>query len=252
MSIALITGATSGFGKAIALKFAEHGYDVIITGRREERLTQLEHIIRDTYDVKVFTLCFDVRDRVKAEEELNALPHDWKEIDVLVNNAGLASGLSTIQEGDINDWEIMIDTNVKGLLYVSRTVMPWMVKRNKGHIINIGSIAGKEVYPKGNVYCATKHAVDAISKAMRIDMLHHGIKVTAIHPGAAETEFSLVRFKGDADKAKQVYNGIDPLVAEDIAEVAYFAASRPKHVVLNDIVITPVAQAAAAYVERKS
>ncbi len=251
MSIALITGATSGFGKAIALKFAEHGYDVIITGRREERLNQLEHIIKDTYDVKVFSLCFDVRDKVKTEEELNALPHDWKEVDVLVNNAGLASGLSTIQDGDINDWELMIDTNVKGLLYVSRTVMPWMVKRNKGHIINIGSIAGKEVYPKGNVYCATKHAVDAISKAMRIDMLPHGIKVTAIHPGAAETEFSLVRFKGDADKAKQVYNGIDPLVAEDIAEVAYFAASRPKHVVLNDIVITPLAQAAAAYVERK-
>ncbi|HOS47836.1 MAG TPA: SDR family NAD(P)-dependent oxidoreductase [Bacteroidia bacterium] len=251
MSIALITGATSGFGKAIALKFAEHGYDVIIAGRREERLNQLEHIIKDTYDVKVFSLCFDVRDKIKTEEELNALPHDWKEVDVLVNNAGLASGLSTIQDGDINDWELMIDTNVKGLLYVSRTVMPWMVKRNKGHIINIGSIAGKEVYPKGNVYCATKHAVDAISKAMRIDMLPHGIKVTAIHPGAAETEFSLVRFKGDADKAKQVYNGIDPLVAEDIAEVAYFAASRPKHVVLNDIVITPLAQAAAAYVERK-
>lgn len=251
MSIALITGATSGFGKAIALKFAEHGYDVIIAGRREERLNQLEHIIKDTYDVKVFSLCFDIRDRVKTEEELNALPHDWKEVDVLVNNAGLASGLSTIQDGDINDWELMIDTNVKGLLYVSRTVMPWMVKRNKGHIINIGSIAGKEVYPKGNVYCATKHAVDAISKAMRIDMLPHGIKVTAIHPGAAETEFSLVRFKGDAEKAKQVYNGIDPLVAEDIAEVAYFAASRPKHVVLNDIVITPLAQAAAAYVERK-
>jgi len=251
MSIALITGATSGFGKAIALKFAEHGYDVIIAGRREERLNQLEHIIKDTYDVKVFSLCFDVRDKIKTEEELNALPHDWKEVDVLVNNAGLASGLSTIQDGDINDWELMIDTNVKGLLYVSRTVMPWMVKRNKGHIINIGSIAGKEVYPKGNVYCATKHAVDAISKAMRIDMLPHGIKVTAIHPGAAETEFSLVRFKGDADKAKQVYNGIDPLVAEDIAEVAYFAASRSKHVVLNDIVITPLAQAAAAYVERK-
>jgi NADP-dependent 3-hydroxy acid dehydrogenase YdfG len=251
MSIALITGATSGFGKAIALKFAEHGYDVIIAGRREERLNQLEHIIKDTYDVKVFSLCFDVRDKIKTEEELNALPHDWKEVDVLVNNAGLASGLSTIQDGDINDWELMIDTNVKGLLYVSRTVMPWMVKRNKGHIINIGSIAGKEVYPKGNVYCATKHAVDAISKAMRIDMLPHGIKVTAIHPGAAETEFSLVRFKGDTDKAKQVYNGIDPLVAEDIAEVAYFAASRPKHVVLNDIVITPLAQAAAAYVERK-
>ena len=251
MSIALITGATSGFGKAIALKFAEHGYDVIIAGRREERLNQLEHIIKDTYDVKVFSLCFDVRDKIKTEEELNALPHDWKEVDVLVNNAGLASGLSTIQDGDINDWELMIDTNVKGLLYVSRTVIPWMVKRNKGHIINIGSIAGKEVYPKGNVYCATKHAVDAISKAMRIDMLPHGIKVTAIHPGAAETEFSLVRFKGDADKAKQVYNGIDPLVAEDIAEVAYFAASRSKHVVLNDIVITPLAQAAAAYVERK-
>ncbi len=252
MSIALITGATSGFGKAIALKFAEHGYDVIITGRREDRLSQLEHIIKDTYSVKVFTLCFDVRDKLITNQELNSLPHDWKEVDVLVNNAGLASGLSAIQDGDINDWELMIDTNVKGLLYVSRTVMPWMVKRNKGHIINIGSIAGKEVYPKGNVYCATKHAVDAISKAMRIDMLPHGIKVTAIHPGAAETEFSLVRFKGDADKAKQVYNGIDPLVAEDIAEVAYFAASRPKHVVLNDIVITPLAQAAAAYIERKS
>ena len=252
MSIALITGATSGFGKAIALKFAEHGYDVIITGRREDRLSQLEHIIKDTYSVKVFTLCFDVRDKLITNQELNSLPHDWKDVDVLVNNAGLASGLSAIQDGDINDWELMIDTNVKGLLYVSRTVMPWMVKRNKGHIINIGSIAGKEVYPKGNVYCATKHAVDAISKAMRIDMLPHGIKVTAIHPGAAETEFSLVRFKGDADKAKQVYNGIDPLVAEDIAEVAYFAASRPKHVVLNDIVITPLAQAAAAYIERKS
>ena len=252
MSIALITGATSGFGKAIALKFAEHGYDVIITGRREDRLSQLEHIIKDTYSVKVFTLCFDVRDKLITNQELNSPPHDWKEVDVLVNNAGLASGLSAIQDGDINDWELMIDTNVKGLLYVSRTVMPWMVKRNKGHIINIGSIAGKEVYPKGNVYCATKHAVDAISKAMRIDMLPHGIKVTAIHPGAAETEFSLVRFKGDADKAKQVYNGIDPLVAEDIAEVAYFAASRPKHVVLNDIVITPLAQAAAAYIERKS
>ena len=207
MSIALITGATSGFGKAIALKFAEHGYDVIITGRREDRLSQLEHIIKDTYSVKVFTLCFDVRDKLITNQELNSLPHDWKEVDVLVNNAGLASGLSAIQDGDINDWELMIDTNVKGLLYVSRTVMPWMVKRNKGHIINIGSIAGKEVYPKGNVYCATKHAVDAISKAMRIDMLPHGIKVTAIHPGAAETEFSLVRFKGDADKAKQVYNG---------------------------------------------
>lgn len=248
--IALITGATSGFGRAIALKFAEHGWDVIITGRRENRLEDLKHLILDTYDVKVFTLSFDVRNREAVEEELNALPHFWKEIDVLVNNAGLAAGLSTIQEGDINDWEQMIDTNVKGLLYVSRTVLPWMIARKQGHVINIGSTAGKDAYANGNVYCGTKFAVDAITKSMRIDLLPHQIKVTAVNPGAAETEFSLVRFKGNAEKAKAVYNGIEALQADDIAEIVWFAASRPKHVVLNDIVVTPLAQANAMYIHR--
>lgn len=248
--IALITGATSGFGRAIALKFAEHGWDVIIAGRRENRLEDLKHLILDTYDVKVFTLSFDVRNREAVEEELNALPHFWKEIDVLVNNAGLAAGLSTIQEGDINDWEQMIDTNVKGLLYVSRTVLPWMIARKHGHVINIGSTAGKDAYANGNVYCGTKFAVDAITKSMRIDLLPHQIKVTAVNPGAAETEFSLVRFKGNAEKAKAVYNGIEALQADDIAEIVWFAASRPKHVVLNDIVVTPLAQANAMYIHR--
>ena len=248
--IALITGATSGFGRAIALKFAEHGWDVIIAGRRENRHEDLKHLILDTYDEKVFTLSFDVRNREAVEEELNALPHFWKEIDVLVNNAGLAAGLSTIQEGDINDWEQMIDTNVKGLLYVSRTVLPWMIARKQGHVINIGSTAGKDAYANGNVYCGTKFAVDAITKSMRIDLLPHQIKVTAVNPGAAETEFSLVRFKGNAEKAKAVYNGFEALQADDIAEIVWFAASRPKHVVLNDIVVTPLAQANAMYIHR--
>ena len=247
MSIALITGATSGFGKATAIRFAEHGYNVIITGRREERLNELEDYIKENFEVDVLSLCFDVRNREETINELNAIPHEWKDVTVLVNNAGLAAGLSTIQDGDIDDWETMIDTNLKGLLYVTRTVSPWMIKNNKGHIINIGSIAGKEVYPKGNVYCATKFAVDALSQAMRIDMLPHGIRVTAIHPGAAETEFSLVRYHGDAEKAKSVYAGYEPLIADDIADIAYFAASRPAHVVLNEIVVTPTAQAAPPY-----
>lgn len=247
MSIALITGATSGFGKATAIRFAEHGYNVIITGRREDRLKELEDYIKENFNVDVLTLCFDICNRQQTIDELNAIPHDWKNVTVLVNNAGLAAGLSTIQDGDIDDWEVMIDTNLKGLLYVTRTVSPWMIKNNKGHIINIGSIAGKDVYPKGNVYCATKFAVDALSQAMRIDMLPHGIRVTAIHPGAAETEFSLVRYHGDAEKAKNVYAGYEPLIADDIADIAYFAVSRPAHVVLNEIVVTPTAQAAPAY-----
>jgi 3-hydroxy acid dehydrogenase/malonic semialdehyde reductase len=250
--IALITGATAGFGKAIAYKFAQHGYDLILTGRRMERLNEIEKEITDVYGKRVMTLNFDVRNRKETEDALNSLPHDWKEVDVLINNAGLASGLSTIQDGDIDDWETMIDTNVKGLLYVSRTVLPWLVKRGAGHVINIGSVAGKEVYPRGNVYCATKHAVDALGKAMRIDMLPHGIRVTNINPGAAETEFSLVRYKGDKEKATSVYKGFEPLVVEDIAEIAYFAASRPRHVVLNDIIVTPLAQAAAAYMHKEN
>ena len=247
MPIALVTGATAGFGRAIALKFAEHGYDLIITGRRKERLIELEDIIRNTYETRVYYSVFDVRNSEEVAAELNAIPHDWKQVDVLVNNAGLAQGFSTIQEGNIEDWEVMIDTNIKGLLYVSRIVLPWLIQQGRGHVINLSSIAGKETYSKGNVYSATKHAVDALSKSMRIDMLQHGIRVTSINPGAAETEFSLVRFKGDADRAAQTYKGFKPLVADDIAEVVYFAASRPPHVVLNDITITPLAQASPAY-----
>lgn len=251
MKTALITGATSGFGKAIAIKFAEHGYRVIITGRRSERLAALEDEIKKVFETKVFSLPFDVRDRKAVNNALNSLPHDWKKIDVLVNNAGLAQGLSTIQEGDVDDWETMIDTNVKGLLYVSRVIMPWMIEQGYGHIINISSIAGKEAYAKGNVYCATKHAVDALTKSMRIDLLPHGIKVTSVDPGAAETEFSIARFKGDTEKAKNVYAGYEPLHAEDIADVVYFAASRPPHVVLNDIIVTPLAQANTSHLLRK-
>ncbi len=246
MSTVLITGATSGFGRAIAMKFAEHGWNIIATGRRKERLETLEQEIANTFETKVFSLAFDVTDKTEVNNALSSLPHDWKNIDVLINNAGLASGLSPIQDGELSDWDIMIDTNLKGLLYVSKEIMPGMVERKKGHIVNIGSIAGKEAYAKGNVYCATKHAVDAISKSMRIDMLPHGIKVTAVNPGAAETEFSLVRFKGDRNKANQVYQGYEPLQPIDIAEVVYFAVSRPAHVVLNDIVITPLAQANTA------
>jgi 3-hydroxy acid dehydrogenase / malonic semialdehyde reductase len=243
MPIAFITGATSGFGKAIAIKFAMHGWDVIINGRRKDRLAELESIITGTYETKVFTLPFDVQDNNEVLKALASVPYDWKKIDVLVNNAGLASGLSGIHEGQIEDWDLMIDTNVKGLLYVSKAVIPLMTERKSGHIINMGSIAGKEAYAKGNVYCATKHAVDAISKSMRIDLLPFGIKVTSINPGAAETEFSLVRFKGDAEKAAQVYQGYEPLKAEDIADIVYFSATRPPHVVLNDITVTPLAQA---------
>jgi NADP-dependent 3-hydroxy acid dehydrogenase YdfG len=249
--IIFITGATAGFGKAIAYKFAAHGWDLILNGRREDRLNRIEQDLKEQFNTNVLSLPFDVRDREKVQQNIQALPHDWKAIDVLVNNAGLASGLSTIQEGDIDDWEVMIDTNVKGLLYVSRQVMPLMINQKYGHIINISSIAGKEAYARGNVYCATKHAVDALTKSMRIDLLEHGIKVTSIDPGAAETEFSLVRFRGDVERAKKSYQGYEPLRAEDIADIAYFAATRPPHVVLNDIVVTPLAQANTAYIHKK-
>ena len=243
MKTILITGATSGFGKAIAYKFAQHGYQLILNGRREERLRAIETELKEQYGAKVVTLAFDVSDKEAAKNAIQSLPHDFKKIDVLVNNAGLAAGLSTIQEGNTDDWDLMIDTNVKGLLYVSRLIMPLMIANGSGHIINISSIAGKEVYPKGNVYCATKFAVDAITKSMRIDMLEHGIKVTSIDPGAAETEFSLVRFHGDAERAQQTYKGYEPLKGEDIADIAFFAATRSAYVVLNDIVVTCLAQA---------
>ncbi len=249
--IVLVTGATSGIGKAIAEIFAANKYNVIITGRRKERLDVLAAELTEKYSVKVLPLCFDVRDKQAVEQELNAIPADWKKINILVNNAGLAVGLGSIQEGVVDDWERMIDTNIKGLLYVSRTIAPLMISNGVGHIINIGSVAGKETYANGNVYCATKHAVDSLSKAMRIDMVQHGIKVTAINPGMVETEFSLVRFKGDEERAKKVYQGITPLSPNDIAETVYWTASRPAHVTINDIVIMPTAQASATVSVRK-
>lgn len=247
-----ITGGTSGFGKAIAYRFAERGWNIVITGRREDRLRLIESELRSNYNVKVLALQFDVTQQSQVDNAVNSLPYDFKSIDVLVNNAGLASGLSLIHDGDISDWEKMIDTNIKGLLYVSRAIMPLMINAKKGHIINISSTAGKDVYLRGNVYCASKFAVDALSKAMRMDMLEHGIKVTNVAPGAAETEFSTVRFKGDAERAKKVYDGYQPLSPNDIADIVYFAATRPPHVVLNDIVVTPVAQANPFYLNRNA
>jgi 3-hydroxy acid dehydrogenase/malonic semialdehyde reductase len=246
--IALITGTTSGFGKAIAAKFAASNYDVIITGRREDRLNQLAKDLKQRHpDLRVLPLAFDVRDKKSVEEKISSLSPDWQNISVLVNNAGLALGRELFEEADMDDWETMIDTNLKGLLYVSRATIPFMIAQKQGHIINIGSVAGKDIYEKGNVYCATKHAVDSISRSMRIELLRHKIKVTAIHPGAAETEFSIVRFKGDEGAAKSVYEGYQPLTAEDIAEVAFYCASLPPHVCINDLTITPTAQADAFY-----
>jgi NADP-dependent 3-hydroxy acid dehydrogenase YdfG len=249
--IVLVTGATAGIGKATAELFAKTGHHLIITGRRKERLDELKAELENSYKVQVLALNFDVRKLAEVKAALGNLPEAFKNVDILVNNAGLASGLSSIQEGDIEDWEKMIDTNVKGLLYVTRIIAPGMVERKKGHIINISSIAGKEVYANGNVYCASKHAVDALNKAMRIDMLQSGIRVTSINPGMIETEFSVVRFHGDEKKAKQVYQGLQPLRAEDIAETIYWTASRPAHVNINEIIIMPTAQATAANVVRK-
>jgi NADP-dependent 3-hydroxy acid dehydrogenase YdfG len=250
--IALITGATSGIGKSTALEFAKHGYDLIITGRRQERLTDLKTSLINQYSSKVLDLCFDVRDSKQVESVLSNLPVDFKNIDVLVNNAGLAAGLSSIQDGKLNHWEQMIDTNIKGLLYVTKQVSMIMIQNKKGHIINVGSIAGKEVYANGNVYCATKHAVDALNKGMRIDLLPHGIKVSSVNPGMVETEFSIVRFDGDEERAKKVYENIVPLKPEDIAETIYWIASRPAHVNINDIIIMPTIQANATTLKLKN
>jgi NADP-dependent 3-hydroxy acid dehydrogenase YdfG len=249
--IALITGATAGIGKATAELFAKNGYNIIITGRRKERLDEFSSYLKSKYKVDVLNLCFDVRKLTEVETAIASIPNDWKKINVLVNNAGLAVGLGPIQEGVVDDWERMIDTNIKGLLYITRTIAPIMIENGYGHIVNIGSIAGKEVYANGNVYCATKHAVDALNKAMRIDMLPHGIKVTGIHPGMVETEFSIVRYKGDEERAKNVYKGLQPLTAEDIAETIYWAASRPAHVNISDLIITPTVQANATNTIRK-
>lgn len=249
--IALITGATSGIGEACAYLFAREKYNLILTGRRLDRLEKLAKKLNAKYNTEIAVSAFDVRDREQVMSNLEGLPAKWKKVNVLVNNAGLSQGLDPIQKGVIDDWDTMIDTNVKGLLYVTKAVSNWMIDHKSGHIVNIGSIAGKEVYANGNVYCATKYAVDALSKSMRIDLLNHGIKVTAIHPGAVETEFSEVRFKGDKERAKKVYDGFEPLVAEDIAETVWFAVSRPAHVNINELTVMPAAQASATTIFRK-
>ena len=247
----LITGATSGFGRAMAHVFAQHGDDCIITGRRSERLDELQRELEQKFNVAILPLCFDVQDKEAVNNAIGSLPEDWKNIDVLINNAGLAAGRDYFDEASMDDWETMINTNLKGLLYVTKAVVGAMRARGKGQIINIGSTAAKEVYEKGNVYCATKAAVDALSQSMRIDLLRHGIKVTAIHPGAAETEFSMVRFKGDEALAKSIYQGFKPLVAEDVAQVAYYCTTLPEHVCINDLVLTCTAQANSFYFNRK-
>lgn len=250
MKTAFITGATSGFGEACAIKFAQNGYGVILNGRREERLQELQHRIEEEYGIVCHLLPFDVQNKEAAFTAINSLPDEWKKIDVLVNNAGLALGRDSFEDASIDDWETMINTNVKGLLYVSKAVVPFMIEQSRGHIINVGSIAGKEAYDKGNVYCASKAAVDTLSKAMRIDLLPHHIKVTAIHPGAAETEFSMVRFKGNKESANKVYEGFQPLEAADVADIIFYCASLPPHVCINDVVVTCTQQANSHYLNR--
>jgi len=248
--IILITGASSGFGKATAELFAANGWNCIITARSKEKIDTLAYELTQRHSVQVLPLVFDVQDKAAVDQQIGSLPDSWKKIDVLMNNAGLALGRDPFDQADMEDWEIMIDTNLKGLLYVTRAVLPLMQTEKKGHIINIGSTAGVEVYKDGNVYCATKHAVDAISKAMRIDLLSHGIKVTVVHPGAAETQFSVVRFKGNEQKAAAVYDGYQPLKGEDIANIIYYAASLPDHVCINELVVTCKAQANSFYLHK--
>lgn len=245
----LITGASSGFGEAIARKFAASGDHLVITGRRAERLNELAEELKAAFGIKVMVSVFDIQQR---EAVFNALANEsfLDDLDILVNNAGLALGRDLFDDASLDDWETMIDTNVKGLLYVTKAILPRLIKRGKGHIINIGSTAGKEVYERGNVYCATKHAVEALSQSMRIDLVKHAIKVTAIHPGAADTEFSLVRFKGDATKAAAVYEGFKPLYGNDVAETVYYCASLPEHVCINSLVMTCTAQPNSFYLHR--
>ncbi|MFV0592884.1 MAG: SDR family NAD(P)-dependent oxidoreductase [Draconibacterium sp.] len=241
--IALITGATAGIGMVTAKTLGKNGFDLILTGRRKDRLEALKEEIHNESNCRITVLNFDIRNLAATSDAINSLSEGWKAVDVLINNAGLAVGMEPIQEGVIDDWERMIDTNVKGLLYITRLVSPQMVKRGNGHIVNISSIAGREAYAMGNVYCATKHAVQALTQGMRIDLLQHGIKVSSVAPGAVETEFSVVRFKGDQNKADNVYKGFTPLFAEDIAETVLFVVTRPAHVNIDDVLIMPTAQA---------
>ncbi len=248
MKTAFITGATSGIGRATAQLLGKNGYRIIACGRREDRLAELKKQLKA--DTEIITLSFDVRDKDSVFSAINSLPENWKTIDLLLNNAGNAHGMASIEEGSIEDWDAMIDINVKGLLYVSKAIIPLMIEQQFGHIINIGSIAGKEVYPNGNVYCASKYAVDALNSGMRIDLNKHNIKVSQVAPGLVETEFSMVRFKGDADRSKSVYEGYDALQPQDLAELIFFMATRPAHVNLADILILPQAQATSTMVKK--
>ncbi|MUP45011.1 SDR family NAD(P)-dependent oxidoreductase [Gramella sp. BOM4] len=248
MITALITGASSGIGRATAIKFASHGIKLILCGRRKDRLEQLRQQLSVETEVQILT--FDVRNRNEVEENLSSLPDGFRKIDILVNNAGNAHGLDPIQKGNVEDWDAMIDINVKGLLYVSKAVIPGMLEQGSGHIINIGSTAGKEVYPNGNVYCASKHAVDAINQGMRLDLNGTGIRVGAVNPGLVQTEFSDVRFKGNTEKAKKVYQGFKALQADDIADIIYFVVTRPYHVNIADLVVMPTAQASSTMVHK--
>ncbi|MBI9060458.1 MAG: SDR family oxidoreductase, partial [Marinilabiliaceae bacterium] len=248
--IAFVTGATSGIGKATALKLAGLNYHLIITGRRADRLEELKQQLENKFTIKVLCLNFDIRNNEATENAINKMDATWRNIDILVNNAGLAAGADPIQDGLWSDWEQMIDTNIKGLLFLSKQIIPLMIQRKKGHIVNVSSVAGKEVYAGGNVYCATKHAVEAITKGMRIDLLKHGIKVTSVAPGMVETEFSIVRFHGDKEKADNVYKGLTPLFANDIADTIEFVVTRPPHVNINEILVMPTAQASAVYNHR--
>ena len=243
----MITGATSGIGKACAEKFAAGGYHLIVTGRRNDRLQELQAALEQQYAVKVLPLCFDVQNKEEVFSAISSLPDAWKQIGVLINNAGLALGRDSFEAADMHDWETMIDTNIKGLLYVSKAVLPLLTNPAGAHIINIGSIAGKQAYEKGNVYCATKSAVQMLSQTMRIDLLPHRIRVTAIHPGAVETEFGVVRFKGNEAAARKVYEGYQPLSAADIAGIIFFCTSLPPHICINDLDVTCLAQANAFY-----
>ena len=249
--IVLITGATSGIGKACAEKFASAKFNIIITGRRNERLIELKNQLEKEFGIEVLSLCFDVQDRQAVADACTNLPERWQKIDVLINNAGLALGRESFEDADMDDWETMLNTNVHGLLYVSKAILPFMLAQQKGHIVNMGSVAGKEVYEKGNVYCASKFAVDAITKAMRIDLLKNNIKVTGIHPGAVETEFSKVRFKGDDKTAQAAYDGLTPLTAADIADTVFYCVNLPNHVCINDLVITCTQQAGTYYFNKK-
>ncbi len=250
--IALVTGATSGIGRATALMLARNGYDLIITGRRLDRLTELSETLVQQFCVRAYIMNFDIRDRQQTDVAFDQLPMEWQSIDLLINNAGLAAGASGIEDGQWAHWEQMIDTNVKGLLYLSKKVIPFMVNRKSGHIVNLSSVAASQVYAGGNVYCATKHAVDAITKGMRVDLLKYGIRVSSVSPGMVATEFSIVRYDGDAAKAAKVYDGVTPLSADDVADTIEFIVTRPAHVNINDVLIMPSQQAMAYYVDRKT